>query len=366
MILLNDHIQPSPGERSVAVKDDRDIAKLLNLLRSLPDDERRIGLLKRIAADGGKLEPRWAPGDATGYVYWPGVEHDLRPVYDSDLAYLADRDYLARSHFDRLTRCPACRSAAMNLREVCASCGSSNLFSQPLLHHYRCGYVGAVGTFGSDGEARVCPKCDGVLRHLGTDHEVVGEQFGCRQCYASFEEPNVEALCMSCGTRTAADKLAYDDVVAYSITNLGHAAVRGGRLFDRDDEQMTEPDLPLYRKQIALSLLRDEVRRQVRYRIPFSALLIRTGGAQGNGDGEKATIKRIRDRLRDVDHLGRYDTGLVTVLLPATPEAGARIVLDRMLGEIAEQGGGRMNGAVVSFLDVDQVDAALASAARQI
>ena len=38
---------------------------------------------------------------------------------------------------------------------------------------------GAIGGFASEGEARVCPKCDGALRHLGTDHEVVGEQFGC-------------------------------------------------------------------------------------------------------------------------------------------------------------------------------------------
>jgi len=257
------------------VKDDRDIAKLLGLLRNLPDDERRLGLLKRIAADGGRLEPGWAPAEPQGFAYWPGLERDLRLLCEADLAYLADRDYLQRRHFDRLTRCPACRSASLNIREVCVSCGSTDLFSQPLLHHYRCGYVGAVGTFAGAGEARVCPKCDGTLRHLGTDHEVVGEQFGCRQCFASFEEPRVEAVCMSCGQRSAADQLAQDDVFAYALTNLGHAAVRAGRLFDREEEQMTEPGLPVYRRQVALSLLRDEVRRQTRYRIPFSALLIR-------------------------------------------------------------------------------------------
>lgn len=347
------------------MKDEGELGKLLNLLRPLPDDERRIGLLKRIAGASGALKPRWAPADPQGYVYFPGVERDLRPILDSDLVYLADRDYLRRAQFDRLNRCPACRSANLNIREVCPSCGSTNLYAQPMLHHYRCGYVGAIGGFASEGDARICPKCDGALRHLGTDHEVVGEQFGCRACFATFEEANVEALCMGCGARNATDKLAADDVFAYEVTNLGHAALRSGRLFDREDEQMTEPDLPLYRRQIALSLLRDEVRRQARYRIPFTALLIRTVPRQGGGD-ERALIRQIRDKLRDVDHLGRYSEQMVLVMLPATPEAGARTVLERMLGQIAQQGGLRTTGAVVTFGDVEQADAALAQAERQV
>jgi hypothetical protein len=348
------------------VKDEADIGKLLNLLRPLPDDERRIGLLKRIAADGGKLPPHWAPSEQTGYVYWPKAERDLRQLFDSDLGYLADRDYLRRQHFDRLSRCPACRSASLNIREVCPSCTSPNLFAQPMLHHYRCGYVGAIGSFATADAARVCPKCDGTLRHLGTDHEVVGEQFGCRNCFASFEEPNVEALCMACGARTPADKLAFDDVYAYEITNLGHAALRSGRLFDRENEQLTEPDLPLYRRQVALALLRDEVRRQARYRIPFTALLIRTRGSRDSAEAERTLVRQIRDRLRDVDHLGRYSDETVIVMLPATPEAGARVVLERMLGQIAQQAGARPSGAVVAFGDVDQVDAALDDARRRI
>lgn len=341
----------------MAVTDDQDIAKLLNLLRSLPDDERRIGLLKRIAAEGGTLDPKWAPAEASGYFYWPAVDRDLRQLCDSDLAYLADRDYLERRYFDRLTRCPTCRSANLNIREVCVSCGSANLFAQPLLHHYRCGYVGAIATFAQDGDARICPKCDGTLRHLGTDHEVVGEQFGCRQCYASFEEPKVEAVCMGCGARTEADKLAHDDIVAYAMTNLGHAAVRGGRLFDRDDEQMTEPDLPVYRRQVALSLLRDEVRRQTRYRIPFSALMFRTGGPAT----EPTVIRQLREKLRDVDHIGRYADGIVIVLLPATPEAGGKVVLDRILGHL-----GSVGGTTMSFLEIERVDAILADAAKRL
>ncbi len=357
----------SIGEGTNApVKDDTEIAKLLNLLRNLPDDERRFGMLKRIAGDGGKLTPKWAPADHIGYVYWPGLDRATRELFDSDLSYLADRDYLRREHHDRITRCPACRSHNLNIREVCVSCGSTNLASQPMLHHYRCGYVGAVGTFGTEGDARVCPKCDGILRHIGTDHEVVGEQFGCRRCFASFEDPNVEGHCMSCGERTLAEKLVFDDVFEFEMTNLGHAAVRSGRLFDREDEQMTEPDLPLYRRQVAMSLLREEVRRQARYKIPFSALVIRTRAAGGSAEGERAVVKRIRDKLRDVDHLGRYNDDVVLVMLPATPEAGARVVLDRMLGRVSEESGARVSGTVVTFADADHVDAALDNASRQV
>jgi hypothetical protein len=235
-------------------------------------------MLKRVAADGGKLTPRWAPGETAGFSYWPGLDRATREIFDRDLAYLADRDYLAREHFDKMTRCPSCSSHTVNVREVCVSCKSTNLASQPMLHHYRCGYVGAIGSFETEGDARVCPKCDGYLRNVGTDHEVVGEQFSCRRCFASFEEPDVEGHCLNCGTHTLADKLLFDDIFEYHLTNLGHAAVRSGRLFDREDEQMTEPDLPLYRRNVAMQLLREEVRRQARYKISFSALLVRIKG----------------------------------------------------------------------------------------
>lgn len=348
------------------MKDESEIAKLLNLLRNLPDDERRYGMLKRVAADGGKLTPRWSPGDPVGFTYWPGLDTATREMFNSDLSYLADHDYLQREHYDKLTRCPSCGSHAVNVREVCVSCSSTNLASQPMLHHYRCGYVGAIASFETEGDARICPKCDGTLRHIGTDHEVVGEQFTCRRCFASFEEPNVEGHCMSCGTRTLAEKLIFDDVYEYEITNLGHSAVRGGRLFDRQEEQMTEPELPVYRRTVAMNLLKDEVRRQMRYKIPFSALMLRTRGAGASAEGERAVIQRIRDRMRDVDHLGRFDDDHVLVMLPATPDAGARVALERMLGKVSEEAGVRLNGTVVTFADIDQVDTALNNAARQV
>ena len=348
------------------MKDESEIAKLLNLLRNLPDDERRFGMLKRIAADGGKLTPRWAPGEQQGFGYWPGLDRATREIFDRDLAYLTDRDYLSREHFDKLTRCPSCGSHAVNIREVCVSCKSANLASQPMLHHYRCGYVGAINSFETEGDARICPKCDGYLRHVGTDHEIVGEQFACRRCFATFEEPDVEGNCMACGERTLADKLLFDDVFEYQLTNLGHAAIRSGRLFDREEEQMTEPDLPLYRRNVAMQLLREEVRRQARYKIPFSALLIRTKGPGGSAESERTVITRVRDKLRDVDHIGRYNEDMAVVLLPATPDAGAKIVLDRLLARVSEEAGTRVTGMVVSFADPDQVDAALDGATRNV
>lgn len=348
------------------VKDETEIAKLLNLLRNLPDEERRFGMLKRLAADGGKLVPRWAPGETAGFSYWPGLDRATREIFDRDLSYLADRDYLAREHFDKMTRCPSCSSHTVNVREVCVSCKSTNLASQPMLHHYRCGYVGAIGSFETEGDARICPKCDGYLRNVGTDHEVVGEQFSCRRCFASFEEPDVEGHCLNCGTHTLADKLLFDDIFEYHLTNLGHAAVRSGRLFDREDEQMTEPELPIYRRTVAMQLLREEVRRQARYKIPFSALLVRIKGPGASAETERAVVTRIRDKLRDVDHIGRYNEDMAVVLLPATPEAGAKIVLDRMLARVSEETGTRVTGTIVAFVEPENMEAALEGATRQV
>ena len=306
----------------------------LEELASRPESERRPGLLRWILNHGGLLTPYWEVGDPYGYVYWRGIGIETRETFDDDLAYLTRHDYLRTEHFDRLNRCPGCDSYVLNIREVCPSCNSSNLQCYPVLHHFRCGYVAPIMEYGSKDETQHrCPKCAHYLRYLGTDHEVVGEQFSCRSCGASFDEPLVEALCMSCGARTSSEELTFDEIRQYRVTKLGHSAVRARRLFDGEDEAIMEAGLPLFRRSIFLRLLRDDLRRWKRYTIPFSLLILRVTYLQAHRQTEleQGVLERVRDLLRTVDQMGRLNENTVLVNLPSTDRQGAEIVLGRMI-----------------------------------
>lgn len=333
----------------------------------LPIDERRLAILREAARDGGTLQPRWAPLLPTGYTYLDAENpNEVSAMFD-DLAYLADRDYVRRDHFDRLVQCGNCGSHHMNVREVCVVCRSSNIQGSALLHHFRCGYVGAVERFETEpGGGRICPKCDGRLQFLGTDHEVVGETFQCRNCGASFDEPEVEGLCLSCGHKTPGDGLAFVPVHSYTITSLGQSALRSGRLFDQENEQLTEGALPVYRRSVFLGLARDELRKQQRYAIDFSILVLHLTPSDPERAirEEQQIIAVVRDTLRLVDQIGRYDERTVLVSLPATDQSGAQIVLDRLLG--LHPAGNRMSvaGALVPNGPPDQLEQSIASALR--
>lgn len=330
----------------------------------LPIDERRLGVLRQIAQGGGTLEPRWAPLLPSGYSYLDVAEPGAVAALFDDLAYMADRDYLRRDHFDRLVQCGRCGSHHINVREVCGVCRSSNIEGSALLHHFRCGYVGPVERFEMASGGRLCPKCDGRLQFLGTDHEVVGETFQCRTCGASFDEPEVEGVCLSCGHKAPGDSLSFAPVHSYAITSLGRSALRSGRLFDLENEQLTEGALPLYRRSVMLGLARDELRKQQRYGIAFSLLALRLSpsGPDNAVREERQYVALVRDTLRLVDQLGRYDERTILVSLPATDAAGAQIVLDRLLALHPPGSGLSLDGTIVAAPAPDQLEQAIATA----
>jgi hypothetical protein len=157
-------------------------------------DERRLDLLRRIAAAGGTIRPNAEPEAQRGYEYLALGDAD-----EKDLSYLAQRDYLDERFFDRVSLCPKCTSHHLNVREICPGCRRAHLANEGLLHHFRCGYVGILSEFttGKDG-SRACPKCNHKLHHLGTEYDRLGKTFVCRECGVISENPPVEAVCLAC------------------------------------------------------------------------------------------------------------------------------------------------------------------------
>jgi hypothetical protein len=298
-------------------------------------DERRLDLLRRIAAAGGTIRPNAEPEAQRGYEYFALGDAD-----EKDLSYLAQRDYLEERFFDRVSLCPKCTSHHLNVREICPGCRRAHLANEGLLHHFRCGYVGILSEFttGKDG-SRACPKCNHKLHHLGTEYDRLGKTFVCRECGVISENPPVEAVCLACGARTPAEDLVNADVFSYVLTSLGSAAIRRGSLADNDNEFFVE-GVPVYRPAVILEFLHHEAKRLGRFETGFSVLLAEYS-REAVDDGEDGFLApwlaRLRRCLREVDLLGQLADAAFVVILPQTNERGAEALRQRIMAELGPQ-----------------------------
>jgi hypothetical protein len=301
-------------------------------------DERRLDLLRRIAEAGGKITPNANPQAEHGYEYLALYDGSER-----DLLFLARRDYLEQRFFDRVSLCPKCSSHHLNVREICPSCRAAHLANEALLHHFRCGYVGRQSEFTTAGDrdgCRVCPKCNRTFHHVGTEYDRLGKAFVCLACGLITENPPVEAVCLACGARTAAEDLVSTDVFSYVLTSLGFAAIRQGSLLDTDDELLFVGGAPVYRSTVILEFLNHEVQRLHHFKNGFSVLLAKCG-CEAADDRNSALVPlwmtQLRQCLRDVDVIGQLADAVFVAILPQTNKRAAEALRQRVLAEIGPQ-----------------------------
>lgn len=306
---------------------------------SAPDsiERRRIALLRIIAERGGTISPKPNPEATHGYDFG-----ELDAEVRQDLEFLAGHDYLERRFLDRVTTCPRCSSHHLNLREACPACGSANHVDEPLLHHFRCGYVARISEFdGGDGHGeRVCPKCARALRHLGTDYDRMGQTYLCRQCSTSFQDPPVRALCLACANDTASSDLLSVDVHSFALTSLGSAAVRRGRLFESAGEFLLIGSLPVYRRSVILELINQETKRLARFKGKFSLLLVRfTEPASDSAamTAEENVIQTLADTVRGCDLLGQISAHCFVACLPETTAQGTKRLRERFAKRLGRE-----------------------------
>jgi len=295
------------------------------------DEQRRLDMLRAVAAAGGTLTPRRNPFAKNGHDFT-----DLGEDSDVELRYLSDRDYLEARYFDRVTICPQCFSHHLNIREICPTCKSSHHVEEPLIHHFRCGYVGRVTEFTppEGGPKRICPKCTTQLKFLGTDHDVIGKTFLCIDCGSSFQDPPASGVCLACNQETDAADLLGVEINGYSLTSLGSSAIRRGTLFEHDGEVVYIAGAPVFRRAVMAELLAQEAKRIARFKAEFALMIIEireTGRGPVDIEIEADMLNRLRERLRTCDVIGQLSDHRYVVCMPQTPLKGAQIVLSRFL-----------------------------------
>jgi hypothetical protein len=186
-----------------------------------------VETLRAVPSDA-LLEPVWNFSSPHGYFY-NGVPALSREDFAANLERLADQGYLERVFVDRLSLCPNCDSPALNVQEICSSCGSSHLERFVAYFHFRCGYVGAQTSFKLEPGGMRCPKCKRILADLGTDYDSPGTFFRCLACTAEFQTPHIGGRCLRCSCRfdQAGMQNAHErDVFAYRLTESGQRALK--------------------------------------------------------------------------------------------------------------------------------------------
>lgn len=146
------------------------------------------------------------------------------------VGFLEDHGYITRNLLvDRIRKCPKCKTGHLNYVDVCPNCASIDFNKKLMIHCFICGHVAPDSDFRKN-MSFVCPKCNTVLRHLGSDYDHPLESHECNNCGAKFIEPDVKADCLFCRTRTVPSDLIVENVYSYKLTEKGSAAVRTGSM----------------------------------------------------------------------------------------------------------------------------------------
>lgn len=264
------------------------------------------------------------------------------------LDLLADLGYLDKQFFDKIHLC-VCerRQFAINFREVCVKCRSSNIDVTDMIHHYACGYTGAEPEF-QDGIRYVCPKCDEELKHIGVDYEKVSTDYVCAACEQVFTEPDILCQCLGCTQQFDVERAFVRTLYIYRISAKGTlVASRGTMEGDIAAGSLIDPELNVYSFDYFEERLAQEFAGALRYDRPLSIVIAEIDHLEEFEleHGRQASARKLRDfagiakeALRDSDAAAVYDQTILTLILTDTPFAGASIFANRLREHV-----GRLN-----------------------
>lgn len=217
-------------------------ANLTTVDSDTPDIRIMTKIMRYLYTREIKLQPIVDPHSSLGYSY-PILSEHYNNGNISDMFRLTDdlinREFFKPKFVDRLHLCSNCYSSFINYRETCPKCGSGDLVTENLIHHFVCAYVGPEHDFHS-GDYLVCPKCNRMLRHIGVDYDKPSLVYTCRNCLNTFQEPNMEAFCFSCQKHNPVESLIDKQIYSFELTPIGEETALHG--FGKEIKE--ELDLP--------------------------------------------------------------------------------------------------------------------------
>lgn len=165
-----------------------------------------------------EVKPQFDFTTELGFIY-PAVEQTLKVKGQEAVAImesLADKGILKKSFFDRLLRCPRCRSINIRPTTHCPKCNSGDIVRGRILEHFACKYVGLEDEFATRGRY-ICPRCKMELRTLGDDYQSQGVLYKCRDCGEIFTVPLIKWRCLKCSSLATEDEVSEVNIYSYSL-----------------------------------------------------------------------------------------------------------------------------------------------------
>lgn len=192
---------------------------------------------------GCTLKPMRERNSKIGYSY-PFLSSIIRDGESQKVVELMEQSiqegYFTKHSKDKVHTCKKCTGGYLNYRECCPKCGSSDLQTDDLIHHFVCAHIAPEGDFKTDSDTMECPKCDKELRHIGIDYDKPSSMHTCNNCSHQFQQPEVKALCIDCGNDNQLRQLGNIEISEYAITPMGeYAAINGMHVKAKKVEKKT-------------------------------------------------------------------------------------------------------------------------------
>ncbi len=196
-------------------------------------------LLRFLYTRGRALIPFVDSNAHIGYNYPVLSYHYQRNENQKDMINLLEmavaREYLKVDFIDKVHLCSNCRSAFINYRETCPKCNSADLYTENLIHHFVCAYIGPEHDF-AHGDHLICPKCNKILRHIGVDYDKPSMVYSCNSCSHTFQEPEMETFCFNCHHKAGIDSLIDHTIYSYELTAIGEDVAQSGISKEQKEE----------------------------------------------------------------------------------------------------------------------------------
>ncbi|MBS7644209.1 hypothetical protein KEJ26_06525 [Candidatus Bathyarchaeota archaeon] len=173
-------------------------------------------LLDGLISDGLlELKPTFDPTYGFRYNYVEKILQETPLDIVKFLETLSQVGILKKKLYDKIIRCPSCRSPNVAIRYLCPHCNSFNIIKKALLEHTQCGGIDTEEHFAAQGKL-ICPICHMELRE--GEYRRIGTWFECTDCKGRFDEPSITQFCRNCLNQFTVRDAVLEDIYSYTLT----------------------------------------------------------------------------------------------------------------------------------------------------
>ena len=303
-------------------------------------DERYLALVRAlIEGNERRVEPQLVCDDLQGWRYPQVIRHfgfavDAVAVMER----LVEHGLCSRVIAQRVRACPTCAGHQLVYGETCARCHAIDFVRETMIHHFSCAHMDTLQNF-RRGEGLECPKCHKSLHQIGRDYEKPSDCYLCRSCAFISAETHVQARCLACQAVVAPEQTVERLAYAYDLTPKADEAVAANDIGGHGmAAALRNHHTGLYAKSFFLFSLQRELDRLRRYSTPLSLVMVRSTrlddlrseSAEAYSTYVQAMWQAATTGLRTLDIPCVWSEGVLALMLPGTPLAGAEVVCQRI------------------------------------